>query len=124
MHIQYVEYLIALNVTHIILFSCTLHIIHLVTKQCINAIYPIPPGRAASRDNDEGSEESWEAGDLLGKVLSPQATAFLEECCGFEGIKYLNLIQWVCTHWGSMYSLTERVLALWKVHQLQYYHDD
>ena len=69
MHIQYVEYIIALNITHIILFSCTLHIIHLVTKQCINAIYPIPPGRAASRDNDEGGEESWEAGNLLGKVL-------------------------------------------------------
>src|SRR5258708_40049852 len=41
MCVWYVESLIALNITHIILFSCISHIIHLATKQCINAIYPI-----------------------------------------------------------------------------------
>ena len=45
---------------------------------------------------------------MLGKIhLSPQAAAFLEKCCGIKGIKYLKLIQWVHTHWGSMYSLTD-----------------
>ena len=65
MHVQYVEYLIVLNITHTILFSCISHIIHLATKQCINVIYPIQ----TSRGDDEGGD-LWEAGDLLSKVLA------------------------------------------------------
>ena len=65
MCIWYVEYLIVLNITHVILFSCILHIIHLATKQCINTIYPI---RTSRGDNEGG--DLWEAGDLLSKVLA------------------------------------------------------
>ena len=62
---------------------------------------------------------------MLGKIcLLPQADAFLEKCCGIEGIKYLKLIQWVHTCWGSMYSLTDWVLALRKVSQLLDSHND
>ena len=99
---------------------------------------------AAPMDDDDDDNEPWEAGDLLGKVLalvkqvhvisfnhvpvisffftqiqlSPQAMAFLEECCVIENIPYLNLIQWIHTHWGSMYSLTEQVLTLQKVSEI------
>src|SRR5258708_34563631 len=49
-----------------IYFSCAAHIIHLATKKCLNTIYP--EGNKTGGDNDEG-KESWEAGDLLSKVL-------------------------------------------------------
>src|SRR5260370_41492479 len=77
MWVQYVTYLefyfilfggeIILNST---MLSCASHIIHLATKKCINTINPVCNNTAMSRGDDENGEESWEAGDLLGKVLT------------------------------------------------------
>jgi len=47
------------------------HIIHLATKKCINTIYPVSSGgNTTLRDDNVDGEESWEAGNLLGKVLA------------------------------------------------------
>src|SRR5258708_2771719 len=66
MRIQYVSVFFKKLFLIYIYFSCVAHIIHLATKKCLNTIYP--EGNKTGGDNDEG-KESWEAGDLLSKVL-------------------------------------------------------
>src|SRR5260370_41865426 len=52
------------------MLSCASHIIHLATKKCINTINLVCNNTAMSRGDDENVEESWEVGELLGKVLA------------------------------------------------------
>ncbi|KIM59848.1 hypothetical protein SCLCIDRAFT_125451, partial [Scleroderma citrinum Foug A] len=59
--------------------------------------------------------EDIEPGDLLGKVLalitqirlSPQAKTYFAIVCKEEGLKPLELVKWIRTHWGSMCDLIE-----------------
>lgn len=49
---------------------------------------------------------------------SPQARSFFSETCGQVGIKPLELLLWIYTHWGSLFKFLEHFLLLKVVHNL------
>ncbi|KIK80137.1 hypothetical protein PAXRUDRAFT_159450 [Paxillus rubicundulus Ve08.2h10] len=97
------------------------HSLHLGAKSFLVDVCPTPlhfkKAKSKSKaDNEEVNEvEDFEPGDLLGKVLalitqvrlSPQAKAYFAMVCKEEGLKPLELIKWIHTHWGSMCDLLE-----------------
>lgn len=91
-------------------------------------------GHGASEECSEGVDESLEVEadiiqdiseefspwDTIGKVIamvhqiraSPQARAFLSKMLLEEGLDDIELLNWICTRWASLYHCIDRVIYM------------
>ncbi|KAF8267382.1 hypothetical protein EI94DRAFT_1801722 [Lactarius quietus] len=116
-------------------FRCMEHSLHLVAKHFIKTIAPCsrkrgPSGGSASdSDNDPASDsdqddneddEDIPVGDSLGKAIALvkqihkllQAWVFFHMMCTQVNITPLELLLWICTHWGSLFTFLECFIHL------------
>jgi len=89
-----------------------------------------------ANDNNNSKDDLFDIGDSLGKALtlieqvctvllshafadqdpqirkSPQAHAFFQKACKEENVPELELLQWIRTHWASLYRCLNHMLLL------------
>jgi hypothetical protein len=120
-------------------------VIHLGAKHFLSHVCPAPSKfKKRDRSNLQADEDNYDDGDLLSKLIalvnqvrisisllntelndlimqiraSPQARAFLKECCENVGAPQIQLIQWIRTRWSSMFNMIDRMIELRAVRSL------
>jgi hypothetical protein len=74
-------------------------------------------------DNDSDDNDNFTPGDIVGKALalvrqirkSSQARAFFKKSCAEVEIPFLQLLNWICTRWASLFNFLDRILKVQKV---------
>ncbi|KAG2035041.1 ribonuclease H-like domain-containing protein [Suillus americanus] len=98
---------------------CMEHAINLAAAHFTKAI----TSTTSSQVDEDLEDDISNTSDALSKALaliaqvrkSPQAQAFICRSCTETNVPVLELVQWVCTRWASLFTCLDRLLLLWKV---------
>ena len=122
-------------------WRCMEHLLHLAVKHFVQTIAPHShkkcgaacdeyKSNSASDGNDnndnDNDDHAVDVGNSLGKAIalvkqiqkSPQARAFFCAMCCQVKIKPLELLLWIWTCWGSLFTFLEQFINLKAVHEL------